>query len=242
MHGRDRQDEEDEQEGDQSAHRRVPACRVQAVALGRAFMRPNQAVRFLYRGIERLADLPQEIEEGEQQDVGHRELVAGDEGLAAHQPVEPDELLARAASFSPSAASGMQWRRSWNIFSPCEKRKPLAAGSSDVEVDAADPHACRRALFRRVADQRGRVLLDLVDVLADRGDLGQHRAVVEFERRTLARRIDLEKGLAPVLAAAQIDLDPRHVEALLGHEHPDHVRVGADRIVEFHFAFPPSMP
>src|SRR5713101_9451347 len=46
-------------------------------------------------GIERLADIGHEVEDGEQQDVGHGELVSGDEGLRAHQTIEPLELVAR---------------------------------------------------------------------------------------------------------------------------------------------------
>src|SRR6267154_3516326 len=45
-------------------------------------------------GIERLADIGHEVEKGEQQDVGHGELVAGNEGLRAHQTIQPLELVA----------------------------------------------------------------------------------------------------------------------------------------------------
>ena len=45
-------------------------------------------------------------------------------------------------------------------------------------------------------------------------------------------------GLAPVLAAPQVDLDLGNVEALLGHEHADHARVGPARIVELHLLLP----
>src|ERR1700738_3308237 len=55
-------------------------------------------------GIERLADIGHEVEEGKQQDVGHGELVAGDEGLRAHQPIEPLELVARRCLQLPGGA------------------------------------------------------------------------------------------------------------------------------------------
>jgi phytoene dehydrogenase-like protein len=90
----------------------------------------------------------------------------------------------------------------------------------------------------RVADQRGRVLLLLVDVLADRRDLGQYCAVVQLQRRALAGRIDLGIGLSPVLAAHQVDIHLGNVEALLGHEHANHARVRPDRVVEFHLTPP----
>src|SRR5258708_23783166 len=45
--------------------------------------------------VERLADTLHEVEHGEEKYVGHAELVAGDEGLAPHQLVEPGELVAR---------------------------------------------------------------------------------------------------------------------------------------------------
>src|SRR5262249_14256655 len=79
-------------------------------------------------GIERLTDIGHEVEKGKQHDVGHRELVAGDEGIGAHQAVQPFELVG-AVAFNPSAASGMQRMRLWNIFKPSAKRNPLAAGS-----------------------------------------------------------------------------------------------------------------
>ena len=41
------------------------------------------------------------------------------------------------------------------------------------------------------------------------------------------------RGLA-VFAGQQVDLDPRNVDALLGHEHLHDARIGTDRIVEFH--------
>jgi hypothetical protein len=83
-----------------------------------------------------------------------------------------------------------------------------------------------------------RILLISSTHLADRGDLGQHR-VIELQRRHLTRRIDLEIGLASILAAAQVDLDLWHFEPLLRHEHADHARVGSDGIVEFHCSLLP---
>ena len=149
-------------------------------------------------------------------------------GLA---PIRPSSQLSlsRAVAFRSSAACGNAADAVLEHLQAFGEAEAVGAGLDDVEVDAARPHARLGALLGRVADQRRRVLLLLVDVLADRRDLGQHRAVVELERRALAGRVDLEVGLAPVLAAAQVDLDLGDVEALLGHEHADHARVGPDR-------------
>ena len=73
-----------------------------------------------------------------------------------------------------------------------------------------------------------------IQVFADGGDLGEAGAVVEFQRRRLARRVHLEVRLAAVLGAHQVDFDAFQVQALLGHEHLHHPRIGADRRVELH--------
>src|SRR6185312_3273972 len=51
----------------------------------------------LVRGVERLLHVVEKVDEGEQQDVGHADLVAADEGLAAEQPIEPAELVLRGS-------------------------------------------------------------------------------------------------------------------------------------------------
>src|SRR6266851_5121575 len=188
-------------------------------------------------GIERLADIGHEVEKGEQQDVGHGELVAGDEGLRAHQTIEPLELVARRC-LQLVGRAGNTADAVLEHFQALGKAEAVGGRLGDVEVDAARPHTGPGALLRRVADQRGRVLLLFVDVLADRRDLGQNGAVFEFQRRSLARRIDLEIGLAPILTAPQIDIDLGDVEALLGHEHADHAWVRPARIMKLHLVPP----
>src|SRR5262249_43670530 len=79
------------------------------------------------------------------------------------------------------------------------------------------------------------ILLLLIDVFADRRDLSEHRSIVELERRALARGIELEIGLAPVLSVPYVDLDLGDVEPLLGHEHANHAGVGSPGIVQLHW-------
>src|SRR5690606_17811067 len=74
----------------------------------------------------------------------------------------------------------------------------------------------------------------LLEIFADRGDLAEDRAVLQFECRALTGRIDLKIALLPVLAAANVDILLRQVDPLLRREHPHHARVRPDRIVELH--------
>ncbi len=83
------------------------------------------------------------------------------------------------------------------------------------------------------SDQR-RLRVLLLDVLADRGDLGEEGTVVEFEARELSARVLREIRLAAVLAADQVDGDERDGNALLCQEHAHDARVGSDAVVEFH--------
>ena len=79
----------------------------------------------------------------------------------------------------------------------------------------------------------------LFEIFADRGDLGEVVAVVEFERRHLAVRIALQMLGFAIFALAQIDRLLRHLDALFRHEHADHARVRSDRVVKLHGAFSP---
>ena len=79
----------------------------------------------------------------------------------------------------------------------------------------------------------------LFEVFADRGDLGEKVAAVEFERRHLAMRIALQMPGLAIFALAQIDGLLRHLDALFRHEHADHTRVRPDRVVQLHGVFSP---
>jgi hypothetical protein len=81
-----------------------------------------------------------------------------------------------------------------------------------------------------------RVRLQLVQVLADRDDLGDENAVVQLQRRHLAGGVAFQVLITPVLAAHQVDLHARDLEPLLGHEHLHDARIGTNRVVEFHRA------
>ena len=60
--------------------------------------------------------------------------------------------------------------------------------------------------------------MDLLQVVADREALGQASAVVELENRHRRARILGEKRRVELGTRAQIDLDRRYLEALLGDE------------------------
>src|SRR5205085_3242650 len=88
----------------------------------------------------------------------------------------------------------------------------------------------------RGPDQRW-ARLALFEVLADGGDLGEHRAVVQLQRRRLARRVDADVvGRLAVFAAHQVDVDAGDIQPLLSQEHLHYPRIGADRRVELHDA------
>src|SRR6202011_165519 len=109
---------------------------------------------------------------------------------------------------------------------------------ADVEIDAPGPHPALGALFRCRSDHR-RCRIFLFQVFADRGDLRQIAAVIEFECRHLAVRIALQVLRLPIFAAAQIDSLLGHFDAFFRHEHADNARVRPDRIIEFHCRLSP---
>ena len=189
-------------------------------------------------GIQRLADLVAEIEPAVQQDVRQREALAAQVFLARHLPVEPLQPVGRdhLEAGRGFGRAGDPLLEEFQAFA-----EAIAVGErlADVEIDAPRPHPALGAFFRRRSDHR-RLRIFLLEIFADRGDLRQIAAVVEFERRHLAVRIALEMLGLPIFAAAQVDGLLGHLDALLRHEHADNARIRPDRVVELHGSFPPS--
>ena len=183
--------------------------------------------------IERLADLSGEIEPAIEQNVRQREALAAEIVAAVgHLAVEPLQAIG-GDHLEPRRRLGRTGNPLLEKLQAFAEAEAIAHMLADVEIDAARPHPAFGALFRRRPDHRGIWML-LFEIFADRGDLGEIVAVVEFERRHLAVRVALQMlGLA-VLALAQIDGLFRHLDALFRHEHADHARVRPDRVVELH--------
>src|ERR1700677_4244976 len=144
-----------------------------------------------------------EVDPAVQQHVRQREAWSAQEFLARDLAVEPlqtvrgDHLEARRS-----------FRRAGNPlleeFQGFTEAIAVRQRLADVEVDAAGPHPALGALFRGRSDHR-RSRIFLLEKFADRGDLRQIAAVIEFKRRHLAMRIALEMlGLA-IFTAAQVD-------------------------------------
>src|SRR5579883_2173197 len=119
--------------------------------------------------IERLADALHEVEEGEQKDIGRGDPAAGDERLAGHQAVQPLELVP-GGRLQPVGRLRDAADAVLEQLQPLGEAKAVGRRLDDVEIDAPRPHAGDGALRRRVADQRGLVALQLVDIFADRRD------------------------------------------------------------------------
>src|SRR6185437_4705132 len=154
------------------------------------------------------------------------------------QPVEPFELLLRdllqiGGGLRDDVDAVLEELEPVRIAEACNERL------YDVEIDAAHPHARLGALLRRLADQRAARGF-LVEIFADGGDLGEVASVIELETGKLSARIPRQIGLAPVLAAYQVDLDLGQLDAALRHEHADRLGIGTDRSVKLHGA-PPRM-
>src|SRR4030095_595202 len=107
----------------------------------------------------------------------------------------------------------------WKGRAPSGEGKAVRERLDDVQVEPPHPHARDRAFLGRRPDQRG-LGVRFFAVFADRRDLGEEAAVVELEARELAGGILREVRLAAILAAQQVDLDERELDALLGEKDP----------------------
>jgi hypothetical protein len=104
---------------------------------------------------------------------------------------------------------------------PVALHPPLPRGH-DGAVVRVDPHQRRRRL-------------DMLEIDADRQDVGDARPVIQLQHRHGAVRVDRAESVAELLALAQIHLDRRQHDPLLGQEdaHPTRARRNG-AVVEFH--------
>src|SRR4051812_7442849 len=118
----------------------------------------------------------------------------------------------------------------------------MAKGGSDrakkTELDPTLPHLHKGFSNCADAEQR-RVGLHLFEVAADGDRLGDHRAVVELERRRALHGIERRELRRLVLHLVDVDRHARNRDALFGQKdaHPPRVW-GAGLLVEFHGAAP----
>ena len=147
--------------------------------------------------------------------------------LALHLPVEPLQPVGRD-HLEAGRGFGRNRNSLFEKFQGFAEAVAVAEHLADVEIDAPRPHPALGALFRRRPDHRGGRRL-LLEIFADRGDLRQIAAVVEFKRRHLAVRIAFEMLRLPIFAAAQIDGLLGDIDAFFRHEHADDARVRSDR-------------
>ena len=112
---------------------------------------------------------------------------------------------------------------------PLGEAEPRRHGLDNIQIDAAGPHAGLSAFFGRLADQRRAGRADLVQVLADRGDLGEHHPIIQRQRRALTGWVTGQERFLPVRAGADVDGLSRNTgNAPLGHEHAYDLGIGAD--------------
>src|ERR1700722_13466865 len=182
--------------------------------------------------IERLADIAAEIDPAVKQDIRECEARAAEIVLARHLTVEPFKAV-RGDLLQAGGGFGYAGDPVLKEFQRLAEAIAVGERLADVEIDAPCPHPALRALFRGASDHR-RLWIFLFEIFADRGDLRQIAAVIEFKCRHLAVRITLEMLGLTIFAAAQVDGLPGHFDALLRHEHADNARVRSDRVVEFH--------
>src|SRR5947209_18166887 len=76
--------------------------------------------------------------------------------------------------------------------------------------------------------------MELLQVLADRGQLDDHLTVVGLECRGLHHRVEHAVGRPAMLSAGDVDRLERQVDPLLEGEHAHRVWIGSERIVELH--------
>jgi glyoxylase I family protein len=86
-----------------------------------------------------------------------------------------------------------------------------------------------------VVAEEPRLRLHRLEIAADGNGLGDASAVIELEHRQRRERVDLEELGFELRLHPQIDLDLRHLDALLGEKDTDPPRIGRTReIIEFH--------
>ena len=110
----------------------------------------------------------------------------------------------------------------------------------EVELHAAVPHLDQRLLLAAAAEQR-RLRAQPLEIPADRHRFGDHRAVVEHQRRHALQRVDRRIGRRLVLERAEIDRLDRHAHPLLGEKNANPPRIGRPpAVIELHRVDPPS--
>src|SRR5262245_10314329 len=104
--------------------------------------------------------------------------------------------------------------------------------------DAPLPHA-NTSLFLRGLAHQGRLRLLLLEISGYRRRFANYNAVIEFEKRHCAGRIQFTKFLAAVLSVKDVNLDAIDIDALLGEEDVYTARVHrALAIIQFHLGAP----
>ncbi len=105
-------------------------------------------------------------------------------------------------------------------------------------LDLEIPHG-HHGLLKGIASHQRRLGIAAFEILADRKYFADSRPVIEFKYRHRAVRIDFPKGIAELLALAQVDLYQRNINAFFRQENAHTLGAGCCRaIVQFHLVFP----
>ena len=159
-------------------------------------------------------------------DVGHREGLAGHERLLLQDAVE-----VMHAPHGPVALMKTPRRVLMDLDVAAEARR----GVMEVDADRVEQlqlgtpaHHVDQALLARRAAGQCRPAVERVQVLGDRGALGDERPVVEFEHRQRARVVPGEECGRLVLAFPEVHFDEA-ARATAGSSRPTRCAHGPDR-------------
>ena len=150
------------------------------MALGRASIRLNHAVRLASDGSSLLSDAIRKVERAIEDYVSDRKAVRDDMVAAGDQSVEPLETRLRNP-FQARCRVGLARHAILEERKPFGEAEPVVQILRDILLDAPLPLARLGAILRCCANQR-RVGVFLLKVFPNRDGLADTLAVVEFER------------------------------------------------------------
>src|SRR5271156_3783071 len=173
-----------------------------------------------------------EIDSDKRSDIRNRVARARDEFAIGQHRVEPFEALERRVLRDLAVFPDLRDAALEESAGVAERRR---RHRQDFEFHAAIPHLDDGLVLGVNAHQR-RLWLDGFEIPANRDRLGDMGAVVEFEHRYPAHRIDLQEFGLAIFGSGDVDLHERNVGDAFFREKDAHAAWirSSERVVYFH--------